>query len=73
MVFREPDRTNMSGRSAVVTISVEKTNPLKSDCTTHSVPGASPLLAAIFRLGYTFAPALRNYIIGLGTTPEAPS
>jgi len=73
MVFRECDRTNMSGRCAVATMSVGKTNPPKSDCTAQSVLGASQLLAAIFRLGYTFAPALTNSIIRFGITPETPS
>jgi len=67
MVLRERGRTNMSGRCAVVTRSVGKTNPPKSDCTTQSVLGASPLLATIFHLGYTFVPALTNSIVQFGT------
>jgi len=51
----------------VQTVSVGKANPPESDCTTQSVVGANPLLAAIFRLGYTLAPALRNFIIDFGT------
>jgi len=63
MVFRDRDRTHIFGRCAVVTMSVGQTHLPKSDCTTQSVLGASPLLAAIFRLRYTFVPALTNYPI----------